>query len=164
MVENNITIVKTVAVTVGGGRTTDEIIWALNGLQKKRGRSIYFYIDRAINQKSMPSGYGKEQVVALEFFRFDHDPTYDEIKFRCRETGYSHPTYEDGLIFQEDYPDDQRQIAHVFVPEIPWRSFDRSPQALLLWGNIHNLSVCLMDVNPFGKFNKDCIFARRKRA
>lgn len=154
-----ITIVKTVTIEIGGGRTTDQIIEAARKLE---GKNRPGYIDQAITQANMPSGHGCSRVVVVEWFEFNHDPTTEEVRTRCEEPGYGHSTYEDGLRFQEDHSDDQRERPHIVVPENPWCDADGSPQALSLWGDtsdrLLSLDYCFLD----RRWIRYCLFARRK--
>lgn len=155
-----ITIVKTVAIKIGGGRTTDQIV---DAAKKLEGKDRPSYIDSDITQKNMPSGNGRERVVLVEFFKFnDHDPLTSEVRGRCEEPGYGYSTYEDGLRFQEDRPDDQRQAPRIFIPENPWCGAPGHLQALDLWSDADDrgliLSGCVLD----SSWCRRCLFARRK--
>ena len=156
---SGITIVKTVTVMIGGGRTTDQIIEAA---KKSEGRNKPSYIDSDITQANIPSGHGRRRPVVLEFFEFDHDLLTEEVMTRCEEPGYGYPTCEDGLRFQEDRPDDQREHPHIFIPENPWCGADGPPRALYLWSNADDrklsLSYCRLD----GGWYRARLFARRK--
>jgi len=128
-----IKIVKTVAVKIGGGRTTDQIIADAKDLDAENRPNC---INPNIKQKNIPSGGGHARTVILEFFEFDHyGPTSAEVRTRLEEPGYGYPTYEDGLRFQEDYPDDQLMRPHIFIPENPWRAPGGDLQALVLWND-----------------------------
>ena len=100
--------------------------------------------------------------VVVEWFEFDHDPTTEEVRARCEESGYGYPTIEDGLRFQEDHPDDQRERPHVVIPENPWCGADGYPRALYLWGNDGerglDLDYCSLDDG----WIRPCVFARRR--
>lgn len=152
-------IVKTVTVVIGGGRTTDQIVETAKKLEGKNRPS---YINPAITQANMPSGHSRCRPVVLEFFEFDHDPTTEEIRARCEEPGYGYSTYEDGLRFQEDRPDDQRERPHIFVPENPWCVADCSPQALRLWSDTGGRKLSLDHCHLGFWWFRRCLFARRK--
>lgn len=149
-------VVKIVHVKIGGGRTTDHIIKAAKKNDKK------LFVNSNINQQNTPSGNGRERTSILEFFEFDHDPTTEEVMARCEEPGYGYPTYEDGLRFQEDRPDDQRERPHVFVPENPWFDGGDYPQALDLWSVADDRELDLLDCQLEDRWNRRCLFARRK--
>lgn len=151
-------IVKTVIVVIGGGRTTDQIIEAA---RKQKGRNRP-YINSDIKQANMLSGHGRRRSAVLEFFEFDHDPLTEEVRARCEEPGYGYPLYEDGLRFQEDHPDDQRERPHVFVPENPWCDADGNPRVLFLWVSAGNRELDLDDRDPGYGWDRSCLFARRK--
>ena len=152
-------IVKTSIVVIGGGRTTDQIV---ETARKLEGKDRPSYINEAITQGNMPSGNGRRRPVVIEWFGFDHDPTTGEVRARCEEPGCGYPTYEDGLRFQEDHPDDQRQRPHIVIPENPWCDADDDPQALDLWsdtdGRELNLDYCHLEY----WWIRNCLFARRK--
>ena len=149
-----ITVVKTIAQRIGGGRTTDQIV----AEAKKVGCSV----SSNIKPKNLPVGYGRARVGVLEFFQFNYEPTTLEVQIRCEESGYGYPTYEDGLRFQEDHPDDQRQAPHIFIPENPWFDARGYPQALNLWGDTDDRELDLNDCHPECRWNQHCVFARRK--
>lgn len=119
-------------------------------------------INPDITQANTPSGHGRRRPVVLEFFEFNHDPTTEDVRARCEESGYGYPTYEDGLRFQEDRPDDQRGRPHVFIPENPWCGTDGDPQALDLWCHTVvrklDLDCCFLG----SRWSQRCLFARRK--
>ena len=149
-------VVKTIKIQVGGGRTTDQIVEAT----KAKDNNIY--INPNITQKNMSSGYGNQRFVVIEFFEFDHDPTTEEVIERCQEPGYGHPTYEDGLRFQEERQDDQRERPHIFIPENPWCVADGYPLALDLWGHAGGRELLLDDCPLCLAWPRRCLFARRK--
>lgn len=149
-------VVKIVHVKIGGGRTTDQIVEAVTSKDKN------IYINPNINQAHTPSGNGRERTSVLEFFEFDHDPTTEEIRARCEEPGYGYSTYEDGLRFQEDQPNDQRERPHVFVPENPWFDAVGYPRALNLWSRADDRKLHLSDCRLEGRWDQCCLFARRK--
>lgn len=151
-------IVKTVVVNIGGGRTTGQIIEAA---QKLEGPNRPTYIDSDITQTNTPSGHGRARASVIEFFEFDHDPLTDEIRARCEEPGYGYPTYEDGLRFQEQNQEAQRERPHVFVPENPCIS-GGGPQALYLWGNSGGRKLSLGYCGPGDGWDRRVVFARRK--
>ncbi len=154
-----IRIVKTVTIIIGGGRTTDQIIEAAKRLE---GRNRPSSIHSDITQANMPSGHGRRRPVILEFFEFDHDPTTEEVRARCEEPGCGYPHYEDGLRFQEDHPDDQRERHHIFIPENPWCDAHDYPQALNFWsftgGRELGLRCCCLGDGWYLRY----LFARRK--
>ncbi len=157
-------IVKTMVTVIGGGRTTDQIIKAAKKLEG-RNKPSFIYPD--IKQANVPSGHGGRRLVVLEFFEFDHDPITKEIQVRCEEPGYGYPTYEDGLRFQEDRPDDQRERPHIFIPESPWCDTHGNPQALNLRGDADDRELDLVGCNlgdrrDDAEWSRDCLFARRK--
>lgn len=154
-----ITIIKTVAVRIGGGRTTDQIVEAAKRLE---GPNRPSYINSEITKKNMPSGHGRARVVLTEWFGFDHNPTTGEVQDRCVEPGYGHSTYEDGLRFQEDRPDDQRERPHVVIPENPWCNASGYPRALSLWGDVGIRGLDLCGCRPTSWWGRDDLFARRK--
>ncbi len=154
-----ITIVKTVPVRIGGGRTTDQIIKAAKNL---KGKNRPNYINPSITQANMPSGNGRVRVVLVEWFEFDHDPTMNEVRAQCEEPGYGYSHYEDGLRFQEDRPDDQRERPHVLIPENPWCDADGFPQALFLWSFIGDRKLDLDYYDLEYRWHRRCVFARRK--
>jgi len=158
-VTKGVRIVKTVPVQIGGGRTTDQIV---ADAKKLEGRNRPGYINPDITQKNMPSGNGHKRTVVVEFFEFDHDPTTDEVRARCEEPGYGYSTYEDGLRFQEDRPEDQRERSHVFIPENPWCGAGGLPRALGLWsdavGRELYLRYCFLGL----RWPRGCLFARRR--
>lgn len=147
-------IVKTVPIQIGGGRTTDQMV----EVARKDGLSI----DSVITQANMPSGYGKLRPVTLEFRQFDHDPYTDEVCEWIEQPGFGHPTYEDGLRFQEARPEDQRKFPHIFVPEAPWCDAGGVPCALGLWGIAGSRGLNLDGCKPRRRWHQDCLFARRK--
>ena len=152
-------VVKTSVIVIGGGRNTDQIVAAAGALPEGRRPG---YINPAITQQNMPSGNGKRRPVVVEWFESDHDPTTEEVRARCEESGYGYPTIEDGLRFQEDHPDDQRERPHVVIPENPWCGADGYPRALYLWGNDGerglDLDYCSLDDG----WIRPCVFARRR--
>ena len=75
-----IRIVKTVTIQIGGGRTTDDIVGAAKELE---GPSRPGYINPAISKTNMPSGHGRKRSVVVEWFKFDHDPTTEEVRTLC---------------------------------------------------------------------------------
>lgn len=152
-----ITIVKMVSVHIGGGRTTDKIV---ADAKKLEGRNRPGYINPGIAQANMPSGNGRRRPVVIEWFGFDHDPTTEEVRARCEGPGYGYPQYEDGLRFQEDHPDDQRERTHVVIPENPWYDADDYPQALNLWSNTDDRKLNLNNCHPTNRWNRYCLFAR----
>jgi hypothetical protein len=123
-------VVKTSVVVIGGGRTTDQIVADAKKLEGGKNRPSYINSD--ITQEHMPSGNGRKRSVIVEWFEFDHDPLTEEVRARCEEPGYGYSTYEDGLRFQEDHPDDQRERPHIVIPENPWYAARVCPQALNL--------------------------------
>ncbi len=154
-----ITIVKTSVITIGGGRTTDQIIADTKKMDSPNRPS---YINSDIKQANMPAGHGRKRSVIVEWFEFDHDPLTEEVRARCEEPGYGYSMYEDGLRFQEDHPEDQRQRPHIVIPENPWCDAGGGPRALVLWHSSYerglNLYCCYLD----GKWIRYFLFARRK--
>lgn len=149
-------VVKIVRVKVGGGRAIDQIV------ESTKAKNKNIYINPNINQTNMPSGNGRKRTSVLEFFEFDHDPTTEEVRARCEEPGYGYSTYEDGLRFQEDRPNDQRERPHVFVPENPWYDAAGFPRALHLWSHAHARRLHLLDCRLENRWIQRCLFARRK--
>jgi hypothetical protein len=154
-------IVKTLVQKIGGGRTTDEIIAAAWKLPEKLRPS---FIDKLITQANMVSGYGPARNSLLEFGQFDHGASTEEVVNWQWQPGYGPVTYEDGLRFQEDHPDDQREQPHIFIPENPYCDVDGGPQALDLWGSVGGRELGLDDCEPDDEWGRDCVFARRKFA
>jgi len=152
-------VVKTSVVVIGGGRTTDQIV---ADAKKLEGKNRPSYVDPDITQANMPSGNGRKRPVVLEWFEFDHNPDTDEVRARCEEPGYGYSTYEDGLRFQEDHSDDQRERPHIFVPENPWCGAGGSPRALGLWGDAGSRELSLSCCNLGSRWDQDCLFVRRK--
>ena len=154
-----INIVKTTVIMIGGGWTTDQIVKAAKELPEGVRPGC---INLAITQANMPSGNGRRRSVVIEWFEFpDHDPTTEEVRARCEESGYGYPQYEDGLRFQEDHPDDQRERSHIVIPENPWYDAYGSPRALGLWCAVDrklDLNYCHLEYRWF----RYCLFARRK--
>lgn len=156
---SGITIVKMVTVLIGGGHTTDQIVEAAKKLE---GRNRPNYVNPDIQQANMPSGHGRRRPVVLEFFEFDHDPLTEEVRACCEEPGYGYSTYEDGLRFQEDRPEDQRKRPHVFVPENPCCDAGGNPLALYLWSDADDRRLDLDDCDLGNGWYRLCLFARRK--
>jgi len=152
-------VVKTSVVVIGGGRTTDQIV---ADAKKLEGKNRPSYINSDITQEHMPSGNGRKRSVIVEWFEFDHDPTTEEIRARCEEPGYGYSTYEDGLRFQEDRPDDQRERPHIVIPENPWYDARGDPRALGLWSYDGGRGLGLRWCGPRGGWGRRCVFARRK--
>ena len=152
-------IVKTSVIVIGGGRTTDQIVV---GAKKLEGKNRLNHINMDITQEHMPSGNGRKRSVIVEWFEFDHDPMTEEVRARCEEPGYGYSTYEDGLRFQEDHPDDQRERPHIIVPENPWCGALGSPRALSLWGDDDERGLGLHYCWLQGWWGRSCVFARRK--
>ncbi|MBI2057476.1 MAG: hypothetical protein HYT63_00630 [Candidatus Yanofskybacteria bacterium] len=152
-------VVKTSVVVIGGGRTTDQI---MADAKKLEGKNRPNYINSDITQEHMPSGNGRKRSVIVEWFEFDHDPLTEEVRARCEEPGYGYSTYEDGLRFQEDHPEDQRQRPHIVVPENPWYDAHGDPRALILWSNDGKRRLDLNYCGPQSRWLRRCVFARRK--
>lgn len=156
---SGVEIIKTVLIKIGGGRTTDDIIKSAKELD---GDNRPSYINDDIIQANTPSGYGPERTVLLEFGKFDHSPTIKEVWTWITQPGYGFPTYEDGLRFQEDHPEDQRGYPHIFVPEIPWCGAADSLEELSLWGWADRRELVLGYYRPGYGWSQHCVFARRK--
>jgi hypothetical protein len=124
------------------------------------------YISSDITQKNMPSGHGRRRTVVVEWFEFDHDPTTEEVRACCEELGYGYPTYEDGLRFQEDHPDDRYGRPHVVIPENPWCCALGSPQALHFWNPTWSPTarrqLDLRHCRLGDRWLRSFVFARRK--
>ncbi len=158
---NGIRIIETTVVIIGGGRTTDKII---KSAKKLSGGKKLRYINPNINQDDMPSGNGHRKVVILEWFEFDHDPTIKEVNRKCRQMGYDHPTYGDGLRWQETYPSVKLEYTHIIIPEEPL-CFDGSlPLGLFLSGdgNASSRQLCMDFCILDRGWPLPCVFARRK--
>ena len=149
-------VVKIARIQIGGGRTTDQIVEATKAKDK------IICINSNISQKNMSSGYGNLRFVVVEFFEFDHDPTTEEVVACCQEPGYGHSSYEDGLRFQEDRPNDQRERPHIFIPENPWFDPGGYPQALYLWSDDSDRELYLVVCHLGYRWGQRCLFARRK--
>lgn len=149
-------IIKTVTIQIGGGRTTDQMIEAA-----KRDCGNH-NVSGEINQRNMPSGYGKLRAVTLEFRQFDHDPYTEEVTDWQNQPGHGPSGYEDGLRFREFDPEVQRKNPHVFIPEAPWCVTNGVPCALNLWSFDVDREVSLFRCSPRSRWNRVCLFARRK--
>jgi len=154
-----ITIVKTVLVTIGDGRTTDQIVADAKNLE---GENRLSYINTEITQANMPSGHGRSRISVVEFFQFDRSTTTDEVRARCEEPGYSYSTYEDGLRFQENHPDYQKMAPHIFIPESPWVGEGGSPRALTLWRVAGDRQLYLTSSYLHDGWPQNSLFARRR--
>lgn len=152
-------IVKTVAVQIGGGRTTDMIVKAA---ADKGNKNRCSFVHHAIVQANMPSGNGRLRTSVLEWGEFDHDPYTDEVCDWINEPGYGHPTYEDGLRFQEDDPEAQRERSRIVIPENPWCVARGFPYALMLWGRAGVRLLDLSRCGPRDQWARSRLFARRK--
>ncbi|TSC74159.1 MAG: hypothetical protein G01um101444_373 [Parcubacteria group bacterium Gr01-1014_44] len=153
-------IVKTSVIVIGGGRTTDQIV---ADAKKLEGKNRLNHINNAdITQEHMPSGNGRKRSVIVEWFEFDREPLTEEVRARCEEPGYGYSTYEDGLRFQEDHPDDQRERPHIIIPENPWYDANGDPRALDLWGSDDERELYLDYCWSRSRWLQGCVFARRK--
>lgn len=155
----DIKIFKTSVVVIGGGRTTDQIVEAArNSKVEVRPNSISL----DVTQANMPSGNGRRRQVVLEWFKFDHNPTTEKVRAHCEEPGYGYPQYEDGLRFQEDNPDAQRERPHIVIPENPWCDAEGNLWALYLWCNAAHRRLHLFYCPLDSMWPRNCVFARRK--
>jgi hypothetical protein len=151
-------IVKTVTIQIGGERTTDQMVAAA-----KKDCGDHNVNDFDINQRKMPSGYGKLRVVIIEFREFLYpDPYTEQVCDWINQPGYGHSTYEDGLRYREAEPEALKRRSHIFIPEAPWCDTDGFPYALCLWSLGHGRKVDVSRCHLRSCWLRECIFARRK--
>lgn len=112
---------KVFRLIVGDNRTTDEIITG----KHFEGRNRY------INGKNFPMRplpQGSREIVYMEF---NCDMTSKGVLIIAKGLGLERPVYEDVLLFEEKYPDEQRINPVVFLHE-PWRRWRFSRRLVMV--------------------------------
>jgi hypothetical protein len=115
----------TYRITVGDGRTTEELVAAGN----------YGYAHSAINSGNFPArhfGGPRQREVAL--LGFDREVTTTDATTEAARRSLEPPTYEDALYFGIAHPDVQDQGPVVFLHD-PWLGFFGRRDVLCLWSN-----------------------------
>lgn len=92
------------------GRTTEQVV-AAGGYDG--------YVDPGVNSANFPRQKDRpEGLRAFEFIEgaeFDHDPSSEEVIALAESRGLERPTYDDGLDFGAQNPEEQRKAPLVFL-------------------------------------------------
>jgi len=87
-------------VTVGDGRTTEELVAAGN----------YGYAHSCVDSLNFPArNFGGEKQREIVILRFDREVTTEEATSEAARLGLVRPEYEDALYFGIEFPDVQRE-------------------------------------------------------
>ncbi len=84
----------------GGKRTTEQVI----------GATTHTFVNAHLNSDNFPLNDGPEddrELVVFQVTDYDHDPSTEEVHAEFKTRGLDQPTYEDGLKFDEAYPDEK---------------------------------------------------------
>jgi hypothetical protein len=112
-------------VTVGGGRTTEELV-AAGG---------YGYAQAAITSENFPADRAAPaRSRAIVLLDFDRTVTVEDVVAAAARLGLQPPTYEDALAFGIDHPAVQAEAPIVFLHD-PWVGAFGRRDVLVLWHN-----------------------------
>ena len=116
---------RTYRITVGDGRSTEELVEAGN----------YGYAHSQVVSENFPARqFGGNQVREIVLLSFDHDVSSDEATKEAAGLGQEHPEYEDALYFGIAFPDVQLEGPVAFLHD-PWFGFHGRRYVLCLWSN-----------------------------
>lgn len=138
---------ETYRVTIGGGRSTEELVAA--------GR--YGYAHSAIVSENFPVRLAVAPAVRdIALVHFGRVMTTAEALDAVAPCGLGPPTYEDALYFGIQHPDVQDRGPVVFLHE-PWVGYFGRRDVLSLWSNAGRRELGLEDFD--GRWSGDYRFA-----
>src|SRR3989338_3545012 len=77
----------------------------------------YDWVNNWITDERFPIAKHAQKLQKIELVGFDHDPTSEEVLEDFIRRGLKRPTYEDGLCFGVQCPEEQRRHPIVFLHE-----------------------------------------------
>ena len=112
-------------ITVGDGRTTEELVEAGN----------YGYAHSQVVSENFPARhFGGIRVREIVLLSFDHDVSSDEATNEAAGLGLERPEYEDALYYGIKFPNVQLEGPVAFLHD-PWFGFYGRRDVLCLWNN-----------------------------
>lgn len=142
---------KVFSVTVGDGRSTEELVAAGN----------YGYAHSCVTSENFPVRQsGGKLVREITVIEFDHDVTSEEATTEAARLRLERPTYEDALYFGIEYPDVQGERPVVFLHD-PWVGFFGRRDVLCLWSNAGRRELGLEGFDDQWSANHRFAFVRR---
>jgi len=117
--------VKIYSITIGDGRSTEELVAAAN----------YGYCHSQVISGNFPARlFNGKMMREIVLLNFDHPVLSEEATAEAAKQGLERPFYEDALYFGIDFPEVQLEGPVAFLHD-PWLGNHGRRDAICLWSN-----------------------------
>ena len=116
---------KIYSITIGDGRSTEELVAAAN----------YGYCHSQVISDNFPARpFNGKMMREIVLLTFDHPVLSEEATAEAAKQGLERPFYEDALYFGIDFPEVQLEGPVAFLHD-PWLGNHGRRDAICLWSN-----------------------------